>query len=104
MPSSVSPLWIWPGPSARHGKNPRFGVPRMLGESLGFCLIKAADLVHPLPSPEPGRRAEPEPTVGFNTYPSAAACEEAASHLTPRPGARFACLPVAPSGGLAGAY
>ena len=45
------------------------------------------------------------PTVGFRTYATVEACEEAAVQLQARPGTRLVCLPVeAQSGELASAY
>lgn len=45
------------------------------------------------------------PTVGFRTYPSIEACEEAITHLVARPGTRLVCLPVEPQlGELSSAY
>ena len=45
------------------------------------------------------------PTVGFRTYATVEACEDAAAQLNARPGTRLVCLPVeAQSGELASAY
>ena len=47
----------------------------------------------------------PAPTIGFNTYPNAGTCGDAAARLPLRPGARFVCLPVEPlPGGPAHPY
>lgn len=42
--------------------------------------------------------------AGFQTYPSAAACEAATARLPSRPGSRFVCLPVELPDGLPDAY
>ncbi|MBK1661376.1 hypothetical protein [Paracraurococcus ruber] len=34
------------------------------------------------------------PTIGFRTYATIAACEDAVAHLPARPGIRLVCLPV----------
>ena len=45
------------------------------------------------------------PTVGFRTYATVETCEDAAAHLTARPGTRLVCLPVEPQfGEMASAY
>ena len=36
------------------------------------------------------------PTLGFQTYPSLAACEDAVTHNAARPGTRLVCLPIEP--------
>ncbi len=45
------------------------------------------------------------PTVGFKTYATVDACEDAVAHLSARPGTRLICLPVETQAGeLASAY
>jgi len=45
------------------------------------------------------------PTVGFKTYATVEACEDAAAQLKARPGTRLVCLPVETQAGeLASAY
>ena len=45
------------------------------------------------------------PTVGFRTYATVEACEDAAAQLQARPGTRLVCLPVeSQAGELASAY
>lgn len=39
------------------------------------------------------------PTLGFQTYPSLAACEEAVTRNEARPGTRLVCLPIEPPPG-----
>lgn len=39
------------------------------------------------------------PTLGFQTYPSLAACEDAVAHNEARPGTRLVCLPIEPAPG-----
>ncbi|TDH60914.1 hypothetical protein E2C06_19450 [Dankookia rubra] len=47
----------------------------------------------------------PAPTVGFRTYATVEACEDAALHLKARHGTRLVCLPVETQAGeLASAY
>jgi hypothetical protein len=47
---------------------------------------------------QPGRGAVPDklPVLGFQTYPSLEACEEAAASNPARPGTRLVCLPIEP--------
>ncbi|MBV1799328.1 hypothetical protein [Siccirubricoccus sp. G192] len=46
-----------------------------------------------------------QPTVGFKTYQSLEACEQAAAGLRAPPASRLVCLPIElPQGGLASAY
>jgi len=68
-----------------------------------FVIVVAAlaSLASSSPAPLPDRA----PTVGFKTYATAEACEDAAAHLQPRPGTRLVCLPVeSHDGELAAAY
>ncbi|MDO9711222.1 hypothetical protein [Paracraurococcus lichenis] len=70
-----------------------------------FVIVVAA--LANLASASPATPAVPQaaPTVGFRTYATVEACEEATTHLVARPGTRLVCLPVEPQlGELASAY
>jgi len=72
-----------------------------------FVIVVAALASFASASPTTRMPAVPDnaPTVGFRTYATAETCEEAASHLTARPGMRLVCLPIETQvGELSAAY
>jgi hypothetical protein len=85
-----------------------------------IVIATAAMLAAPTPAPGAAAAATPgttaatgaaasvppnAPTVGFRTYPDAAACEQATAALVAPPNARLVCVPVEPQvGEMANAY
>jgi len=72
-----------------------------------FVIVIAAAVGLAAPTPAPNAPAVPlnAPTVGFRTYPDAAACERAAVGLVAPAGKRLVCLPVERNTGeMANAY
>ncbi|MFZ4409046.1 MAG: hypothetical protein ACOYOH_17025 [Paracraurococcus sp.] len=70
-----------------------------------FVIVVAALASLASASPAPSIVPERTPTVGFRTYATIEACDDAAAHLIARPGTRLVCLPVeAQAGDMSSAY
>jgi len=70
-----------------------------------FVIVVAALAGLASASPTPPAVPGHAPTIGFRTYATVEACEEATTHLIARPGTRLVCLPVeAPVGEMSSAY
>ncbi|MFC7473346.1 hypothetical protein ACFQS7_03215 [Dankookia sp. GCM10030260] len=70
-----------------------------------FVIVVAALAGIASANPAPPVVPNNAPTVGFRTYATVEACEDAAAHLRARPCTRLVCLPVETQmGEMASAY